>query len=385
MAADQTDKTVIGTGGSTAVPTDRDYPAVPYTVSNFHPTCALVDFNDAYQVRNCELVGLHDLNQTKEDTRNKIVNFLNHLIDLGVAGFRVDAAKHQWPNDLKIMYNRLKRLNTSFGFEENSDPFIYQEVVDSGHEAISKYEYIFASVDEFKYASELSRAFKGNNDLKWLKSFGESWGLLPSTFALVFIDNHDTQRDSGNGDLSFKNGKNYIMAQAFSLAHPYGIKRIMSSFAFERFDKGPPSDSNENILSPTFDSNDQCTNGWVCEHRWKQISSMVGFMNAVEDENDVTSWWDNGRNQIAFSRGSKGFVAFNLDKDSMENVSIETSMKPGVYCDIATGRRISNNKCSGKSFEISKDGVIFVNLSNDDPNGLVAIHVNQEISPNKLK
>jgi glycosidase len=40
------------------------------------------------QVRNCELGGLVDLNQGSEYVREKIIGFLNHLIDLGVGGFR---------------------------------------------------------------------------------------------------------------------------------------------------------------------------------------------------------------------------------------------------------------------------------------------------------
>jgi alpha-amylase len=91
MSADQWNYTALGTGNSTATPAIRDYPAIPYTMANFHPACALVNYEDAFQVRNCELVALHDLNQTIEDTRDKIVDYLNHLIDLGVAGFRVDA------------------------------------------------------------------------------------------------------------------------------------------------------------------------------------------------------------------------------------------------------------------------------------------------------
>ena len=372
MSADTPVKPAIGTGGSTAWPESRNYSAVPYNVANFHPPCPLVDFNDAYQVRNCELVGLHDLNQTQEDTRNKIVNYLNHLIDLGVAGFRIDAAKHQWPNDLNIMYNRLNYLNMSFSFEPKSDPFIYQEVVDSGNEAVSKYEYIFASVSEFRYSSEISRLFSGNDDLKWLSGFGEQWGLLPSNLAVVFVDNHDSQR-SKEGILTYKTRKNYIMAQAFSLAHPYGQKRIMSSFAFEAFDQGPPSDKNGNILSPSFDAAGNCLNGWVCEHRWREISSMVGFMNAVEGKN-VTSWWDNGKNQIAFSRGSKGFIAVNLDTEDLKSV-IATDLKQGIYCDVITGVKMSDNRCSGKTLEVSDDGKISVNLSFKDPNGVIAIHM----------
>ena len=35
------------------------------------------------------LVGLVDLDQSVEDTRNKIVAYFNKMIDYGVAGFRV--------------------------------------------------------------------------------------------------------------------------------------------------------------------------------------------------------------------------------------------------------------------------------------------------------
>lgn len=378
MSADTAISPAVGTGSSEAWPNLRNYPAVPYNVTNFHPQCALIDYNDRFQVRNCELVGLHDLNQTQEDTRNKIVDYLNHLISMGVAGFRIDAAKHQWPNDLYIMYNRLNQLNTSFGFEPKSDPFIYQEVVDNGNEAVSKYEYTFASVAEFRYSSEISRSFSGNDELKWLSGFGERWGLLPSNLAVVFVDNHDSQR-SNEGILTYKERKNYIMAQVFSLAHSYGQKRIMSSFHFNTFDQGPPSDINGNILSPTFGKSGNCTNGWVCEHRWHPIASMIGFMNVVEGEN-INSWWDNGNNQIAFSRGSKGFVVFNLDSQDMRNVTIPSYLEKGSYCDVISGQKITDIECSGKIIEVAKGGNININLRKNDVNGVIAIHVAQRIS-----
>ena len=71
------------------------------------------------------------------------------------------------------------------------------------------------------------------------------------------------------------------MAVAFMLAYPYGYPRIMSSFVFKNRDQGPPNDVNGNILSPTINSNGTCGNGWVCEHRWRQIFNMVKFMNFV--------------------------------------------------------------------------------------------------------
>ena len=62
------------------------------------------------QVRNCKLVGLPDLWIAKDYVTDKIVEFLNRLIDIGVAGFRVDAAKHMWPQELDRIIKRLKNL-----------------------------------------------------------------------------------------------------------------------------------------------------------------------------------------------------------------------------------------------------------------------------------
>lgn len=113
-----------------------------------------------------------------------------------------------WPIDLNIIYSRLKNLNIEHGFKNGARPYIYQEVIDYGGEGVSKYEYNpTAVVTEFKYGSEVTKSFKGDNDLKWFVSWGELWGLLPSKDALVFIDNHDTQR--GGAVLNYKTSKLY--------------------------------------------------------------------------------------------------------------------------------------------------------------------------------
>jgi alpha-amylase len=75
------------------------------------------------------------------------------------------------------------------------------------------------------------------------------------------------------------------MAVAFMLAYPYGYPRVMSSFSFNNSDQGPPQDGSENILSPTINPNGTCGNGWVCEHRWRQIYNMVKFSNVVAGTN----------------------------------------------------------------------------------------------------
>lgn len=96
------EKEMVGTGGSTANASTRSYPAVPYEEKHFHRRCAIVDYSDGLQMRNCELKQLPDLDHSQEHVKEKIVDFLNELVNMGAAGFRVDAAKYMWPADLRV-------------------------------------------------------------------------------------------------------------------------------------------------------------------------------------------------------------------------------------------------------------------------------------------
>ena len=79
------------------------------------------------QVRDCRLVSLLDLALEKDYVRGKVADYMNKLVNMGVAGFRVDACKHMWPGDLSAVYGRLNNLNTKW-FPVGSRPFIFQEV-----------------------------------------------------------------------------------------------------------------------------------------------------------------------------------------------------------------------------------------------------------------
>nr|AAW66432.1 Amyrel [Scaptodrosophila finitima] len=368
--------TAIGTGGSVAEPSSKSFPGVPYTAEDFHPSCEIYDWNDRFQVQQCELVGLKDLDQSRSWVRTQLVGFLDHLVDLGVAGFRVDAAKHMAASDLAVIYSSVRNLNTDHGFPNNARPFIYQEVIDHGHETVSRDEYReLGAVTEFRFSEEIGKAFRGNNALKWLQSFGTGWDFLPTEQSLTFVDNHDNQRDSGEV-LNYKSPKQYKMATAFHLAFPYGISRVMSSFGFDDRDQAPPQDANEQIISPTFDADGACTNGWICEHRWRQIYNMVGFKNAVRGP-DLNDWWDNGDNQIAFCRGNKGFAAFNNNLYDLSE-TLQTCLPSGVYCDVISGSKV-NDSCTGKSVTVDGNGYAYINIGADEFDGVLAIHAEAKL------
>lgn len=88
------DGEIMGNDHSVADPSKLQYPAVPYQADEFNEFCIVQNFTNAFEIRNCRLIGLPDLNQAKETVRTKLVDFMNKLIDYGVAGFRIDAVSY---------------------------------------------------------------------------------------------------------------------------------------------------------------------------------------------------------------------------------------------------------------------------------------------------
>lgn len=374
----------------------KDFPSVPYSSWDFNDgKCKtnsgdIENYHDIFQVRDCRLVSLLDLNLQKDYVRGKVSEYMNTLIDMGVAGFRVDACKHMWPGDLFAVYSRLHDLNTSW-FPQNSKPFIYQEVIDQGGEPITASEYTgLGRVTEFKYSGKLGTVIRKwhGEKMAYLRNWGEGWGFMPSDKALVFVDNHDNQRGHGGGGsavITFWDPRIYKMAMGFMLAHPYGVTRVMSSYRWNRHivdgkDQndwtGPPSYSNGSTKPVPINPDSTCGDGWVCEHRWRQIRNMVIFRNVVNTQ-PITHWWDNGSNQVAFGRGNRGFIIFNNDDWSL-SVTLNTSLPGGIYCDIISGQK-DGDRCSGKQVTVGSDGRAHFRINNTDEDPFVAIHVDSKL------
>ena len=208
--------TGTGTAGDHFDGAQCSFPGVPFGSSDCngkgHGTgqCTTSDgnihnYNDPNEVRNCRLVSLADLALGKEYVRGKIAGYMNHLIDIGVAGFRVDAAKHMWPGDLANIFGRLKNLKSTV-FGSNKKPFIFQEVIDMGGEAIKMSEYFGTGrATNFIYGKKLSEIFlHRTTQAKWLSNWGSAWGMPGSNDVVVFLSNHDNQRGHGGGGNEFK-------------------------------------------------------------------------------------------------------------------------------------------------------------------------------------
>ncbi|XP_033100290.1 alpha-amylase 4N-like [Anneissia japonica] len=364
-----------------------DFPKVPFSKYDFNVPqgkCStggdIKSYQDVNQVRNCNLVGLSDLDLGKDYVRGKIIDYLNKMIDYGVAGFRIDACKHMWPGDLGAIYGGLNNLNGKY-FNSGSRAFMFQEVIDQGGEPITAGEYTgLGRVTEFKYCLRIAEGIRGSTPMKHFSNFGSEWGMLSDGSALVFVDNHDNQRGHGGGGsiITHEESRLYKMATTFMMAHPYGAKRVMSSYYFNHnTDQGPPSDGSGNTNSVQINADGTCGGGWVCEHRWRQITNMAEFANAAAGQ-PQSNWWDNGNKQIAFGRGNKAFYVLNVDSYGL-NERLYTGMPSGEYCNVITGSFDKNSgTCSGPTINVDGSGYASFSVSNgEDP--MAAIHVNARV------
>ncbi|KAJ8321804.1 hypothetical protein KUTeg_000275 [Tegillarca granosa] len=300
-----------GTAGSTWNGIRLSFPGVPYSASDFNSEtdCETFDmdvhnYTNANEVRNCRLFSLADLKLSRTYVRDKVTTYLNHLIDLGVAGFRIDAAQHIWPGELTSIMENLHDLNVKY-FPHGTRPFVYQET--------NRLLPIWSS-SRFQIWIGFSFFMRGEKPLKDLHSWGQSADRANSDDAVVFVENHDNERGHGNGAgvVSFFEPRPYKAAVTFMLAN-------------------------------------------------------------VASGSNVQNWWDNGDNQIAFSRGNKGFFVLNLEGTDLDQ-TLQTGLPSGTYCDVISGN-YENGRCTGEEIVVGAGGTARFQINGNNAEPMIAIHI----------
>ncbi len=341
-----------------------DYPGL-YSQSDFHTPCAVTNYQDAANVQDCELLSLPDLNTGLASVRQKIADYLVALSHMGVAGFRIDAAKHIQQVELDDI---LKRVNSTLTGEGRALPYFFLEVIGGSGEALSPHDYFgegyssggAADITEFTFTGVGNKFRNVNGEhISQLNPNGPpggqfseaAWGLMPTNKAVVFLENHDTQHNCG---LSYRDGNVFALANVWMLAQPYGSPAVLSSYVFScpsEDSLGPPSDASGWTLPVACATSLESATGgeWVCEHRDPSILKMVSFRHVVAGS-DINHWWDNGANAIAFSRGDKGFVAINNETTALDT-TIVTGLAAGTYLDLIAGTSVQID--SGKAVHLT--------------------------------
>ena len=391
--------------------------------------------------RLCDMVGLPDLNTELKAVQLQLGTYLFELLEMGVTMLRVDAAMHIYPESLaEILF--------PFPWEH-----IVQEYYPDVLENLPVRGKVLAvgSATDFTFGLRVAQTvfdvdmITGKWTGKWTnrsQHFGEllqmqvdssfkgcaqiynlCGSLYPPERALIFLDNHDSQRERWKGGGPghavcswdgreigtcrpiYKHGEIYRIAQLYMLVWPYGQPRpsvrIMSSYVFNTFDDGPPGVGKDSLRdsvtspvvcrdtpteSPVRDAYDQDdSKPWVCEHRWKGVSGAIRFRQFTSSE-QAHSMWDDGVGHIAFSVGKVGFAAFsrgyNWYTGQGSNASISlagrnASLPKGCYCNLANEAGVVpdpsrwTGRCTGEVVVIGQSSVVNATLVSG---GAVIIH-----------
>ena len=316
----------VGLGGSTYG--NNSYPD-GFNDGDFHHNgCSVSNYSDEWNVRQCALLGMTDTATDNSSTQDKIADFLVKLMDMGVYGFRIDAAKHMHYNDINAIMEKTAA-------KAGKRPPIYMEVIGNSQEAPdiqpNKYTFIDNSVvTDFSYVDRMKEIFDNGNYGSAL-TFGLA---VDSDNAEVFVNNHDDEYhrcSAGSCSMGTQGNPKYNLAQSWLAVWPKGkVRQIYSGYKFNSHDPAGPI------------SADRCQGGWLCQHRVPFVLNAPRFARATRGEAVSTSGFSD--NVLWFNRGSKGFYAMNTSGSDVTK-SFNVTMADGTYCDILGATDPKNNPC----------------------------------------
>ena len=151
----------------------------------YHKACKIQDWNDKWQLENCRLCGLPDLDQEHPYVKSFLHKWVKKLVkDYDFDAIRIDAVAHVkadfWPN-----------------FVSESGVFAMGEVLNGGVEFVAPYQQQIPGVFNFPLHYIIKKVWgreKGSmweivNTLRWEQQKFVNMDLLG-----VFVDNHDMPR-----------------------------------------------------------------------------------------------------------------------------------------------------------------------------------------------
>lgn len=267
---------------------------------DFNPANCISDYNDVWQVQNWRMcggggdTGLPDLNPNNWVVTQQR-SYLTALKNMGVKGFRIDAAKHMTAYHLNQIFTSTIKTNM----------YLFGEIITSGGSGNVEYDRFLSpylrdtnhNAYDFPLFQHIRQAFGVGGSMSSLvdpQAVGQS---IDRFRAVTFTVNHDVPLNSGF--------RGWIMdATDEKLAYAYIMGR----------DGGKPL-----IFSDTTGTDG---NRWVNAYKASHIAQMIKFHNKVQGQGmEVVA---HNSCAILFRRGEEGIVGINKC-GSQQNFTVNTN------------------------------------------------------------
>jgi alpha-amylase len=257
------------------------------SAGDFGPKICITDYNNTFQVQNYRLcgggadVGLPDLLGSDYVVAQQQA-YLLALKNIGVKGFRIDAAKH--------MSN--SHINRVLSADIKSGMHIFGEVITSGGAGNSEYDnFLKPYLDstghgayDFPLHNQIRNAFSINGSMNNLVDPGAYGQALAADRAVTFTITHDIPNNSGFRYL-IMDATDETLAYAYIIGRGQGTPMVYS------------------------DNNESGDNRWVNAYARTDLKNMIGFHNATQGTDfQVLSY---SSCHLIFRRGNVGIVGIN--------------------------------------------------------------------------
>jgi len=258
------------------------------------------NYSDVWQVQNWRLcggpgdAGLPDL-VANSWVVSQQQQYLQALKNLGIKGFRVDAAKHM-PNG---------HMNAVLTPAIKSGVHVFGEIITSGGVGNAEYDLFLgpylAGTDhgayDFPLFAQIRSAFSVGGSMSQLVDPGAFGQALPAARAVTFTVTHDIPNNSGFR-WQIMDPTDETLAYAYVLGRNGGVPMVYS------------------------DNNESGDNRWVNAWNRTDLRAMIRFHNTVQGSDmQVLS---HGQCHLLFRRGSRGIVGINKCGSAV-NVNVSTS------------------------------------------------------------
>ena len=324
-----------------------------WTDDKFHNTG--VKFTGAYD-DNREMmvrsnIGMPDVATEREDVQQRMISYLETLLDMGADGFRYDAAKHIGTTSDTGNSNDTFWKNISAAVAaKKPDALVYGEILNSMPVSDEYYVKDGIKVTESQKGWDMKDLVRGEGTVSQKSAFTYTRKSSASNL-ITWVENHDTYLNhwGSTGLADNHSHKNYMSDDQIMLAWSTVAARADSqALYFARPDGcSEPANPNDNDASNTIQGNLGMS---TKNFDWKdqKVASVNKFKNAMVNEGEECS---TSGNLAIIKRGNKGVVVTNFGSGSANfEVSGLSGLKDGKYTD-ASGQNgeftVSGGKVSG--------------------------------------
>jgi alpha-amylase len=271
-----------------------------FGAGDFHEARCIENYNDRYQVQHWRLCGgagdrgLPDVNGNSWVIQQQRA-YVKALNDIGVDGYRIDAAKHMTNEHLRAV----------FSSDLVGSRMVYAEIITGGGAGNGEYDQFLApflrdmpsnfGAYDFPLLNTLKNAFSFSGSMNALVDPGAYGQALSPFRALTMPITHDIPNNSGFRYLLF-DPTDEKLAYAYVLGRDGGVPMVYSDYT-----RGDNS-------------------RWYDAHKNADLVKMVRFHNRMQGisqevlaYNNCAIFWRRGQDGIAGINKCGNTVSFNVD------------------------------------------------------------------------